>query len=97
MGDKGVKGGAKGGAKRAVIRLQLDVAAKQALDDLCELRGMTQIAVLSRLVKWFSNQDEVIQAAVLDLLSDRRLGELAAALLDSNGPGPDKTGRGAAR
>jgi hypothetical protein len=40
-----------GPAKRAVIRLQLDLVAKQALDVLCERRGMTQIAVLSRLVK----------------------------------------------
>ena len=47
-------------AKRAVIRLQLDIAAKQALDKLCERRGMTQIAVLSRLVKWFANQDEIV-------------------------------------
>src|SRR5204862_7792300 len=64
MADKGDKG-----AKRAVIPLQLDVDAKHALDELCELRGMTQIAVLSRLVRWFASLDEAIQAAVLDLLS----------------------------
>jgi len=92
MAEKGDKG-----ARRAVIRLELDVAAKQALDDLCELRGMTQIAVLSRLVKWFAVQDEVLQAAVLDLLSERRLGELAGALLELDGGGRDKAGRGAAR
>ena len=68
-------------AKRAVIRLQLDIAAKQALDRLCERRGMTQIAVLSRLVKWFATQDEVIQASVLGLMSDESLGELAEILL----------------
>ncbi len=68
-------------AKRAVIRLQLDVAAKQQLDKLCERRGMTQIAVLSRLVKWFGRQDEVVQASVLGLLSDEMLGDLAQVLL----------------
>ena len=67
-------------AKRAVIRLQLDVAAKQQLDKLCDRRGMTQIAVLSRLVKWFGRQDEVVQASVLGLLSDEMLGELAGVL-----------------
>jgi hypothetical protein len=67
-------------AKRAVIRLQLDVAAKQQLDKLCAKRGMTQIAVLSRLVKWFGRQDEVVQASVLGLLSDEMLGELTARL-----------------
>ena len=68
-------------AKRAVIRLQLDIAAKQALDRLCERRGMTQIAVLSRLVKWFAAQDEVIQASILGLLSDESLSGLAEMLL----------------
>jgi hypothetical protein len=68
-------------AKRAVIRLQLDVVAKQQLDKLCERRGMTQIAVLSRLVKWFGRQDEVVQASVLGLLSDEMLGDLAEILL----------------
>jgi hypothetical protein len=67
-------------AKRAVIRLQLDVAAKKQLDQLCEKRGMTQIAVLSRLVKWFGRQDEVVQASVLGLLSDEMLGELSHVL-----------------
>ena len=68
-------------AKRAVIRLQLDVIAKQQLDKLCDRRGMTQIAVLSRLVKWFGRQDEVVQASVLGLLSDEMLGDLAEVLL----------------
>jgi hypothetical protein len=67
-------------AKRAIIRLQLDIAAKQQLDKLCAVRGMTQIAVLSRLVKWFGRQDEVIQASVLNLLSDQSLGELAGSV-----------------
>ena len=70
-----------GPAKRAVIRLQLDLAAKQALDVLTERRGMTQIAVLSRLVKWFANQDEIVQASVLNLLSEAHLGDLSQILL----------------
>src|SRR4051812_43185670 len=56
-------------AKRAIIRLQLDLPAKQQLDKLCDHRGMTQIAILSRLVKWFGTQNEVVQASVLGLLS----------------------------
>lgn len=68
-------------AKRAVIRLQLDIAAKQALDKLCERRGMTQIAVLSRMVKWFVVQDEVVQASILGLMSEPTLGELSQILL----------------
>jgi hypothetical protein len=92
MAEKGDRG-----AKRAIIRLQLDVSAKHALDELCELRGMTQIAVLSRLVKWFATQDEIIQAAVLSLMSDQRLGELAHALLDQRGGDREKAGRNTGR
>jgi hypothetical protein len=80
-------------AKRAVIRLQLDVAAKQQLDKLCEKRGMTQIAVLSRLVKWFGRQDEVVQASVLGLLSDEMLGELSQVLHKRLGAAADAAGR----
>ena len=69
-------------AKRAVIRLQLDIAAKQALDKLCERRGMTQISVLSRLVKWFGLQDEIVQASVLGIMTDQHLGDLAKTLLN---------------
>ena len=70
------------GAKRAIIRLQLDRDAKVALDDLCETRGMTQISALSRLVLWFTKQDEVIQTAVLGGLSEQSMRALARQLLD---------------
>lgn len=67
--------------RRAVIRLQLDVAAKDALDELCDRRGMTQIATLSRLVKWFVAQNEVVQASVLGLMSQEYLGDLSQILM----------------
>ena len=67
--------------KRAIIRLQLDREAKDALDELCHQRGMTQIAALSRLVRWFTRQDEVIQTSILGSLSDDSLQALAQRLL----------------
>jgi hypothetical protein len=67
--------------KRAIIRLQLDREAKDALDELCERRGMTQISALSRLVRWFTRQDEVIQTAILGALSEESLQTLAQRLL----------------
>jgi hypothetical protein len=70
------------GAKQAIIRLQLDLPAKQALDKLCERRGMTQIAALSRTVTWLVNQDEVLQAWVLNLMSHEHLGDMSKILLD---------------
>ena len=77
-------------AKRAIIRLQLDLPAKQQLDKLCDHRGMTQIAILSRLVKWFGTQNEVVQASVLGLLSDEVLGQVAP-MMGKKGKSNSKT------
>ena len=67
--------------RRAIMRIQLDANAKSELDQLCEKRGMTQIAMMSRLVGWFVKQDEVIQTAVMTSLSDVALSKLAKQML----------------
>jgi hypothetical protein len=67
---------------QAIIRLQLDLPAKQALDKLCERRGMTQIAALSRTVRWLVTQDEILQAWVLNLMSEEHLGEMSQIMLN---------------
>jgi predicted transcriptional regulator len=77
-------------ARRAIMRIQLDSGTKHELDGLCEKRGMTQIAVMSRLVRWFVKQDDTIQAAVLESLSPESLSRLARQLLKHF----DQQGRG---
>lgn len=82
---------------RAVIRLEMEVAAKQRLDRVIELRGMTQIAVVSRLVKWLARQDEVVQASVLGLISDQEFDDLSEVLLRrlaARRAGPTASGEG---
>src|SRR3954470_19435926 len=74
---------------QAIIRLQLDLPAKQALDDLCERRGMTQIAALSRTVRWLVAQDEIVQAWVLNLMSQEHLGAMSQLILKRR---PDRSG-----
>jgi hypothetical protein len=68
-------------AKRSIMRIQLDTTAKDRLEVICKRRGMTQIAVMSRLVNWFSLQDDYIQTAVLQTLSDASMATLAKSLL----------------
>jgi hypothetical protein len=77
-------------AKRAVIRIQLDLRAKQLLDEICENRGMTQIAVLSRLVVWLTRQNNLIQTAVLGGLSEEDQAQLAQLLLKRMATGEGK-------
>ncbi len=67
--------------KRSIMRIQLDASAKSELDKICEKRGMTQIAVMSRLVGWFVRQDDIIQTAVMSSVSDAALAPLAKQLL----------------
>lgn len=68
--------------KRAVLRIQLDLDAKERLDEFCHSRGMTQIAVTSRLTKWFTEQDEVIQLTILGVLSGPRAADLSRVMLE---------------
>ncbi len=52
-----------------IFYLLFDDAAKQAVDTFCDLHGMMQITVVSRLLNWFLRQDEVVQATILGALS----------------------------
>ena len=52
-------------AKRFVVRIELSPAAKRMLSNVSHKNGMTQVAVMSRLMKWFQSQPDTIQAAVL--------------------------------
>jgi hypothetical protein len=63
------------------MRIQLDATAKDRLEAMCRKRGMTQIEAMSRLVAWFSHQDDVIHTSVLQNLSDGSLSVLAKTLL----------------
>lgn len=67
--------------KRSVMRIQLDTRSKDRLAEICQKRGMTQIAALTRIVDWFSRQDEVIQTSVLHNLSQGSLSGMAKSLL----------------
>src|SRR5215212_876583 len=52
-------------AARIIVRIELTPNAKSRLNDLTDKAGMTQVAMMSRLVEWFANQSDMIQAAVL--------------------------------
>jgi len=69
-------------AKRAIMRIQMDAQSKTRMEKLCEKRGMTQIAMMSRVVNWFLAQDETVQALVLGSLSEASMGPLAQKLLE---------------
>jgi hypothetical protein len=52
-------------ASRIIMAVQLTGSAKKAVETLTEKQGMTQVAMLSRLVEWFTRQPDKIQRSAL--------------------------------
>jgi hypothetical protein len=52
-------------ASRIIVALQMAPAAKKAVEGLTDKHGMTQVAMMSRLVEWLADQPATIQSAVL--------------------------------
>lgn len=51
--------------KRHIMRIELGAKAKKDLSMLSDRHGMTQVAMMSRLVEWFAGQHEMIQSATI--------------------------------
>jgi len=67
--------------KRSIMRIELDAAGKDRVESICKKRGMTQIALMSRLVNWFDSQDDFVQTAVLQTPSGDSVAALAKSLM----------------
>jgi hypothetical protein len=63
------------------MRLELYPHAKSHLENLCDRVGMTQVAAVGRLVEWFGEQTEVVQAAALGLYPETIRAEVAGMIL----------------
>ena len=68
-------------AKRSILRIDPDEGAKDRIEAICQRRGMTQIALMSRVVKWFSEQDDHLQTDVLQNHAPGTTSALAKSLL----------------
>ena len=68
---------------RIIVRIELTPNAKECVNEMCERRGMTQVALLSRLVEWFSKQPEILQVTALELLPPDIAPDIARLALKS--------------
>ena len=50
---------------RIILRIELTPAAKKRLNAFCDKAGMTQVAILSRMVEWFADQPEAVQRLIV--------------------------------
>jgi hypothetical protein len=51
--------------QRHIMRLELTPHAAKQVSAISHHQGMTQLSMLSRLIKWFSEQPVQIQAAIM--------------------------------
>ena len=47
------------------MRIELSAGAKPKLATLSDRHGMTQVLMMSRLVEWFADQNELVQSAIV--------------------------------
>ena len=52
-------------AERIILRIELTPNAKEHLNRTSDTLAMTQVAMLSRMVEWFSQQPELIQRIIV--------------------------------
>ena len=51
--------------QRIIMRVEITPAARSTLVGVLDQFGMTQVAVMSKLMKWMVEQDDVTQAMIL--------------------------------
>jgi len=68
-------------AKRLIVLVQLEGSTKERLKLICKRRGMTRVEMVSRLVRWFSLQDDHIQNAVVEAVVKGSMAVVAKAVL----------------
>ena len=66
---------------RHIMRIELTPLAKKQLGQCSDKHGMTQVAMMSRLMNWFAMQDETIQGAVLGHYPESIEPEIAKLIL----------------
>ncbi len=52
--------------RKVIVRVELDQDVADAVEKLTDRRGMTQISMISRLVKWVGRQSADIQTEILN-------------------------------
>jgi hypothetical protein len=63
------------------MRIELTGQAKTKLSNLSDRHGMTQVAMMSRVVEWFATQSEMIQSAVLGRFPEEIEADVAKLVL----------------
>jgi hypothetical protein len=66
---------------RIILRIELTASAKEHLNRVSDGLGMTQVAMLSRIIEWFSEQPELIQRIIVGHLPAQIEQQVARVML----------------
>jgi hypothetical protein len=55
---------------RIILRVELTSGVPEKLAGVCELFGITKLAVINKAILWFRDQPEEIQTAILELMPE---------------------------
>jgi hypothetical protein len=69
--------------KRHIMRIELTGPAKKKLEELSDRHGMTQVAMMSRLVEFFASRNEQVQTAMVGYFPDEMRGQISQLILGS--------------
>jgi hypothetical protein len=76
-------------SKRVIMRIEIAPSSKEQLDQFCDGMGMTKLAAVSRLIDWFCEQEDTVQAMVQRLYPSSIEDDVAAIILERMaGKGP---------
>jgi hypothetical protein len=68
---------------RIILRVDLTPDAKARLNDVCDKSGMTQVAMLSRVVEWFAKQPDGMQRLIVGHIPKEMQPEVARLVLEN--------------
>src|SRR2546423_14083221 len=66
---------------RIILRIELTPKAKEHLEQISKRQGMTQVAMLSRVIEWYANQPEIIQRIIVGHLPSELQQDVARLVL----------------
>jgi hypothetical protein len=84
-------------AKRFITRVELTTPTRTRLNQVTAAAGMTQVAVLSRLVNWFAGQTDPVQAIVLGRIPPEMEADAAKMILEKLATPANVPGESAAK
>jgi hypothetical protein len=68
---------------RIILRVDLTPDAKARLSDVCDKSGMTQVAMLSRVVEWFARQPNGVQQLIVGHIPKEMHPDVARLVLEN--------------